>query len=78
MNQAIKWLSDAFGLGGGAQSTAFKPTSSLTEGKEASVDDAVLAAAMHAALATPRGSNRAVDDKPMAQALHKMFQNQQH
>ena len=40
-------------------------------------DDAVMAAAMKAALSTPRQSSQVVDDAPMAGAVNKMFKGRQ-
>ena len=81
MTEAAEWLMVTFGTPRGTQvpppTTLPKPSATprnTTAGKQS--DDAVLAAAMQAVLATPRGTSHAVDDKPMAGALNKMFKQQ--
>jgi len=81
MGKAAEWLTEAFGTPRGTQvpPPTLLPKPSQTPrntraGQQS--DDAVLAAAMQAALATPRGTSQAVDDKPMAGAFNKMFKQQ--
>ena len=81
ITEAAEWLMVTFGTPRGTQvpppTTLPKPSATprnTTAGKQS--DDAVLAAAMQAVLATPRGTSHAVDDKPMAGALNKMFKQQ--
>ena len=81
MTEAAEWLMVTFGTPRGTQvpppTTLPKPSATprnTTAGQQS--DDAVLAAAMQAVLATPRGTSHAVDDKPMAGAFNKMFKQQ--
>ncbi|KAL1520241.1 hypothetical protein AB1Y20_023711 [Prymnesium parvum] len=80
MGKAVDWLAEAFGTHRGKlapQPAALpKPMGTPRSAASQQADDAAVAAAVHAALATPRGMSDIVDDRPMAGAFHKMFHSQ--
>jgi hypothetical protein len=91
MADAVAWLEDNFGMtprGGASVTTpntattatprtfsAFTPRGINASKEDLAADNAVMRAAMQAALSTPRSAagGRAVDDTPMVGAVNKMF-----